>query len=72
MKRTGVHHLGMGTYDYDAIVDFYTRVLGWEIAWQDLMVGPDGTVYMKHVFFDTGDDSYISFAQFIALCRRSK
>jgi hypothetical protein len=20
------------------------RVLGWEIAWQDLMVGPDGTV----------------------------
>ena len=61
MKRTGVHHLGLGTYDYDAIVDFYTRVLGWEIAWQDLMVGPDGTVYMKHVFFHTGDESYISF-----------
>ena len=61
MKRTGVHHLGLGTDDYDATVDFYTRVLGWEIAWQDLLVGPDGTVSMKHVFFDTGDDSYISF-----------
>ncbi len=58
MKRTGSHHLGLATYDYEGIVDFYTRVLGWEIAWQDLMTGPDGTVHMKHVFFDTGDGSY--------------
>lgn len=47
MKRTGAHHLGLATYDYDGIVDFYTRVLGWEIAWQDLMAGPDGIVFMK-------------------------
>src|SRR6266704_1080364 len=53
MKRTGSHHLGLATYDYEGIVDFYTRVLGWEIAWQDLMTGPDGTVHMKHVFFPT-------------------
>src|SRR5947209_18043423 len=52
MKRTGAHHIGLATYDYEGIVDFYTRVLGWEIAWQDLMTGPDGTVFMKHVFFD--------------------
>src|SRR5437867_10421835 len=25
------------------------------------MTGPDGTVHMKHVFFDTGDGSYVSF-----------
>ena len=61
MKRTGVHHRGLGTDDDDATVDFSRRVLGWEIAWQDLLVGPDGTVSMKHVFFNTGDDSYISF-----------
>src|SRR5262245_65526670 len=61
MKRTGAHHLGLATYDYEGIVDFYTRVLGWEIAWQDLMHGPDGTVHMKHVFFDTGDGSYVSY-----------
>jgi len=61
MKRTGSHHLGLATYDYEGIVDFYTRVLGWEIAWQDLMTGPDGTVHMKHVFFDTGDGSYVSY-----------
>ncbi len=61
MKRTGAHHIGLATYDYEGIVDFYTRVLGWEIAWQDLMTGPDGTVFMKHVFFDTGDGSYVSF-----------
>jgi len=61
MKRTGAHHLGLATYDYDGIVEFYTRVLGWAIAWQEVMSGPDGTVHMKHVFFDTGDGSYVSF-----------
>ena len=61
MKRTGTHHIGLATYDYEGIVDFCTRVLGWEIAWQDLATGPDGTVFMKQVFFDTGDGSYVSF-----------
>jgi hypothetical protein len=26
MKRTGVHHIGLATYDYEGIVGFYTRV----------------------------------------------
>ena len=60
MKRAGAHHLGFASYDYDATVDFYTRVLSWQIAWQDLMTAPDGTPMMKHVFFDTGDGSYVA------------
>lgn len=59
--RRGMHHLGLATSDYDATVDFYTNVIGWEIAWQDLMQAPDGTVLMRHVFFDTGDGSYVAF-----------
>lgn len=59
--RRGLHHLGLATNDYEATVDFYTNVIGWEIAWQDLMKAPDGAVLMRHVFFDTGDGSYVAF-----------
>lgn len=59
--RRGMHHLGLATSDYHATVDFYTNVIGWKIAWQDLMESPDGTVLMRHVFFDTGDGSYVAF-----------
>lgn len=59
--RRGLHHLGLATNDYEATVDFYTNIIGWEIAWQDMMKGPDGSVAMRHVFFDTGDGSYVAF-----------
>ena len=59
--RRGMHHIGLATRDYDATVDFYTNIIGWEIGWQDLMKAPDGTVLMRHVFFDTGDGSYVAF-----------
>lgn len=59
--RRGMHHLGLATSDYEATVDFYTNIIGWEIAWQDMMKAPDGTVLMRHVFFDTGDGSYVAF-----------
>ena len=59
--RRGFHHIGLATWDYDRCVDFYTRVVGFEIAWQDVIEAPDGTVLMKHVFFDTGDGTCISF-----------
>ena len=61
MKRHGVHHLGLAAYDYEATVDFYTNVMGWEIAWQDLQAAPDGTPLLRHVFFDTGDGSFVAF-----------
>lgn len=61
--RRGLHHLGLATQDYEATVDFYTNVIGWEIAWQDLMKDPDGNVIMRHVFFDTGDGSYVAFME---------
>src|SRR5579875_426056 len=61
MKRHGIHHLGLAAYDYEATVDFYTKVMGWEIAWQDLQAAPDGTHLLRHVFFDTGDGSYVAF-----------
>jgi len=59
--RRGMHRIGLATTDYEATVDFYTKVIGWEIAWQDLMKTPDDTVLVRHVFFDTGDGSYVAF-----------
>ena len=59
--RRGFHHIGLATYNYDRCVDFYTNVLGFEIAWQDVIKAPDGTLLMQHVFFDTGDGTCISF-----------
>jgi catechol 2,3-dioxygenase-like lactoylglutathione lyase family enzyme len=58
--RRGVHHLGLATYDYERCVDFFTRVVGFEIGWQDLQQASDGTVLMRHVFFDTGDGTYLA------------
>lgn len=58
--RRGVHHLGLASYDYERCVDFYTRVLGFEIGWQELQQADDGTVLMRHVFFDTGDGTYVA------------
>jgi len=64
MKHSAVHHVGLASYDYEGTVQFYTEVLGWPIAWQDLVAKPDGTVLMRHVFFDMGDGSYMSFMCF--------
>ena len=61
MPRGGVHHLGLATHDYDGTVEFYTNVLGWEIAWQDHHTSPDGEELLKHVFFDTGDGNLVAF-----------
>jgi catechol 2,3-dioxygenase-like lactoylglutathione lyase family enzyme len=60
MKRTGMHHLGLATLDIDRTVEFYTRKLGWEVGWCDIIEMPDGGK-IKHVFLDTGDGSMVAF-----------
>lgn len=61
MVRRGVHHLGLASPDYEGTVRFYHEVLGLDIAWQDLLLGPDGTEQVRHVFFDFGNETYIAF-----------
>ncbi|MGH7907914.1 MAG: VOC family protein [Candidatus Binataceae bacterium] len=60
MKRTGMHHLGLVTLDIERTIDFYTKKLGWKVAWCDLVHPPKGG-QIKHVFLDTGDGSYVAF-----------
>jgi catechol 2,3-dioxygenase-like lactoylglutathione lyase family enzyme len=60
MKRRGVHHLGLATLDIDRTIDFYTKKLGFEIGWCDVIELPEGGK-IKHVFFDTGDGSFVAF-----------
>ena len=30
--RRGFHHIGLATHNYDRCIDFYTNILGFEIA----------------------------------------
>lgn len=60
MKRTGVHHLGLATLDLDRTVEFYTKKLGWEVAWADILE-TSGEGKIKHVFLNTGDGSLVAF-----------
>lgn len=58
--RAGIHHLGLVTLDIDRTIEFYTKKLGWEVAWCDVIEPPEGG-RIKHVFLDTGDGSYFAF-----------
>ncbi len=60
MKRTGVHHLGLATLDLDRTVEFWTKKLGFKVAWQDIIEPPEGG-RIKHTFLDTGDGSFVAF-----------
>ncbi len=60
MKRAGVHHLGLATLDIDRTIEFYTKKIGWEIGWCDIIEPPEGGK-IKHVFFDTGDGTFVAF-----------
>jgi catechol 2,3-dioxygenase-like lactoylglutathione lyase family enzyme len=44
----------------DRTVEFYTKKLGMEIGWCDIIEMPDGGK-IKHVFFDTGDGTFMAF-----------
>ena len=60
MERKGVHHLGLATLDMDRTIDFYTKTLGWKVAWCDVLEPPEGG-RIKHAFLDTGDGTLVAF-----------
>ena len=60
MPRMGVHHLGLSTLDIDRTIDFYTNILGWKVAWCDVLEPPEGG-RIKHAFMDTGDGTLVAF-----------
>jgi len=60
MERKGVHHLGLATLDIDRTMDFYTRILGWKVAWCDILEPPGGG-RIRHAFMDTGDGTSVAF-----------
>ena len=60
MNRKGVHHIGLATLDIDRTIEFYTTKLGFEIGWCDVLE-PENGGKIKHVFFDTGDGTFMAF-----------
>ena len=60
MERKGVHHVGLATLDIDTTIDFYTKKLGWSLAWCDIIEPPDGG-RIRHAFLDTGDGTLVAF-----------
>jgi catechol 2,3-dioxygenase-like lactoylglutathione lyase family enzyme len=59
-SRKGVHHIGLATLDMDRTLDFYTRVLGWQVAWCDIIEPAQGG-RIKHAFIDSGDGTLVAF-----------
>lgn len=49
----GLAHAGLCIRDYDACKDFYTRVLGFEVAWECELEEDDGVT--KVMFLRSGD-----------------
>ena len=60
MEGKGVHHLGLATLDIDRTMDFYTSILGWKVAWCDILEPPGGG-RIRHAFMDTGDGTLVAF-----------
>jgi catechol 2,3-dioxygenase-like lactoylglutathione lyase family enzyme len=60
MKTRGIHHVGYYTRDFDRTVDFYTRVLGFNIGRADQVPIIEGG-RLRHVFLDTGENTMIAF-----------
>ena len=59
MKK-GVHHLGFATLDLDRTVDFWTKKLGFKVAWSDIIEPPEGGK-IRHTFMDAGDGTLVAF-----------
>ena len=60
MQGKGVHHVGLTTLDIDRTIDFYTNMLGWKVAWCDVLEPSEGG-RIKHAFLDTGDGTLVAF-----------
>ena len=61
MAINGVHHIGLASNDYEGTLEFYTKIVGWEVAWQDQNFSQDGTEVMRHLFLDAGNGTYLAF-----------
>jgi len=60
VKGKGMHHIGLATLDMERTLDFYTAILGWKVAWCDIIEPPQGG-RIKHAFLDTGDGTLVAF-----------
>jgi catechol 2,3-dioxygenase-like lactoylglutathione lyase family enzyme len=56
----GMHHIGLSTLDFEGTIEFYTKKLGWQIAFQDILEPKQGG-RIKHVFLDSGGGCYFAF-----------
>jgi catechol 2,3-dioxygenase-like lactoylglutathione lyase family enzyme len=60
MRTRGVHHVGHYTRDFDATLDFYVGVLGFEVRRADTVTIYEGG-QIRHVFLDMGGSEMIAF-----------
>jgi catechol 2,3-dioxygenase-like lactoylglutathione lyase family enzyme len=60
MRTQGIHHVGHYTRDFDGTFDFYTRILGFQVARADTVTVIEGG-RIRHVFLNAGEDAMIAF-----------
>lgn len=61
MVASGMHHTAYACADIHATVDFYEKVLEFPLVHTEVSPASTGDGYLRHVFFDTGDGTYIAF-----------
>ena len=60
MRTLGVHHIGHYTRNFDATMDFYVGVLGFEVGRADTVKIIEGG-RIRHVFLHMGGSEYLAF-----------
>ena len=60
MGKKGFHHVAYACRDVQETVDFYTRVMGFELIHTEVTPGREGG-FFRHIFFDVGDGSCLAF-----------
>ena len=62
VPRRGMHHLGLGTHDMEATLDFYENVLGFPARVCEI-IEPETGGKIRHAFLDAGHGELIAFME---------
>ena len=70
----GFNHVAIATRNLEAAHQFYTEAMGFRLVHVEAGDAPEGDVWFRHVFYDTGDGSMLALSSstVIATTARSR
>jgi len=61
-KKLGFHHVGLATHNMEATLDFYARVLGFDLQVADV-ISPEAGGAIRHAFLNAGEGQMLAFME---------